>query len=157
MTSSAPASILSFRPTQLALVVERGRLGARGAEERASAARAACRPGRRRDSRPASELQDADRVEIVDRGRVGEVAQLGRVAGDDDEVLDAELVRAEKVRDRAEQVAIAPADVEDGLDPELALETRWPARRCDMRACARAPSAMLMTSTPAPDQHPRAR
>ena len=71
--------------------------------------------------RPRRELQEADRVEVVDRRRVREVAHLGRIAGDDDQVPDAERVRAEQVRDLAEQVPIAPAHVEDGLDAELAL------------------------------------
>ena len=120
----------------------RGRLGSGGAEERASPRRAAFRPGRCPDSSRDEQPQDANRVEVVDRGCVGEVAQLGRVARDDDEVLDAQLVRPEKVRDRAEQISIAPAHVDDGLDAELVLDAhgqrdvatcapaRVPRRRC---------------------------
>ena len=66
-------------------------------------------------------LEQADRVEVVDGGGLGVVADLRRIAGDDDEVADADGVRAEQVRHLAEQVPVAPADVEDRLDP-VALE-----------------------------------
>src|SRR6185437_15116720 len=70
----------------------------------------------------ADEAEDADGVEVVDGGGVGEVAHLRRVAGDDDEVPDAERVRAEEVRDLAEEVPVAAADVEERLDAELLLQ-----------------------------------
>ena len=69
-------------------------------------------------------LEQADRVEVVDRGRLGIVADLRRIAGDDDEVADADGVRAEQVRHLREQVPVAAADVEDRLDPVPLEEQR---------------------------------
>jgi len=59
---------------------------------------------------PLGELEDADRVEIVDRRGVRKVAHLGRVARDDDEVAHAEIVCAEEVRERGEQVPVATGE-----------------------------------------------
>ena len=66
-------------------------------------------------------LEQPDRVEVVDRGRLRVVADLGRIAGDDDQVADADGVGAEQVRHLAEQVPVAAAHVQDRLDP-VALE-----------------------------------
>ena len=48
--------------------------------------------------------QQSDRVQVVDGRRIGEVAHLRRVPGDDDEVVHAELVSREQVRDEAERM-----------------------------------------------------
>ena len=110
--------LLLTEARDLALVVQRGGLCARREDEaRARAERLAAGIDAVIEAR--RELEDADRVEIVDRRCVGKVAHLRRVAGDDDQVLHAELVRREEMRERREQVPIAPADVEDRLDPLL--------------------------------------
>ena len=61
----------------------------------------------------------ADRVHVVDRRRVGIVAELGRVAGDREDVAQAQRVGAEQVRLDAEQVPVAAGVVQDRVDADL--------------------------------------
>ena len=87
-------------------------------------------------------------VEVVDRGRLRVVAHLRRIAGDDDEVADADGVRAEQVRHLRRAGS--------GRARRRAGSARCRSRSSsseqnamfDMRAMARGPSAMLTMSTP---------
>jgi hypothetical protein len=91
--------LLLAQALDLPLVVERCRLRAGRQDERVPAP-SGLPPGIDAVVQPRRELQDADRIEIVDRRGVGKVAHLGRVAGDDDEVPEAEIVRAEEMCER---------------------------------------------------------
>ena len=62
---------------------------------------------------PRDDVREADRIDVEDRRRVRIVADLRRIAGDEQHVADAHRVRAEQVRLHAEQVAIAAGVVED--------------------------------------------
>ncbi len=85
--------LLLAQPRDLARVVERSGLGA-GREQEAGG------PAERLSGRVDAvvqarrELEDADRVQIVDGSRVRKVAHLRRVARDDDQVPEAEIVGA---------------------------------------------------------------
>ena len=137
--------LLLSEARDLALVVERGRLGPGGEDERGAAPQR-LPAGVDADVEPGGELEDADGVEVVDGGGVGEIADLGRVAGDDDQVSHAEIVRAEEVRQRGQGFRSRPQTWRMVSQPT----SRWilAIARFPIRACARAPSAMLMTSMP---------
>ena len=64
----------------------------------------------------ASDFEQSDRVDVVDRGGEGVIPHLRGVARNDDEVADAERVRAEQVGNQPEIVAVARADMKDRLD-----------------------------------------
>jgi hypothetical protein len=63
-------------------------------------------------------------VEVVHRLRLGLVADLGVVAAEDEDVVDAERRRAEDVALQREPVAVAAGHLEDRLDAALHEEVR---------------------------------
>ena len=112
---------LALEAQELALVVEGARFGAGREQERrlpfhglAGRIETAVHVGR--------DLEQAHRVEVVDRGGEGIVAHLGRISGDDDQIANPGRVGGEQVRDQPEEVPVAAAHVEDRLDAGLALE-----------------------------------
>ena len=84
------------------------------------------------------DADQADRVHVVDRGRVRIVAELRRVAGDGQDVAQAQRVGAQQVGLDAEQVPVAAGVVQDRLDPDAVLNEVTPWSR---RSFARGPSA----------------
>ncbi len=70
-------------------------------------------------------------------GRVGIVAGVRRIAGDQQDVADPHRVRAEQIRLHAEQVAVAARVVKDRLDPRLLLDHHRRGQRADSRARTR--------------------
>ena len=80
---------------------------------------------------------EPDRVHVVDRGGVRVVAELGRVAGDGQDVAEPERVGAEQVRLDPQQVPVAAGVVEDRLDPDLRLEQHAERLRAHARGGAR--------------------
>ena len=93
------------------------------------------------------DADEADRVDVVDRGRVRVVAELGRVAGDGEDVAQAQRVGAQQVGLDAEQVPVAAGVVEDRVDRRPSLCSSTHSDCALMRAEARGPSATLMAST----------
>jgi hypothetical protein len=77
---------LQLEAPQLALEVRGAGLHARGAHEARLAARERLAGGVDAAVEVRGHLQEADRVEVVDGGGLGVVADLRRIAGDDDEV-----------------------------------------------------------------------
>ena len=81
---------------------------------------------------------EADRVDVVDRGRVRVVAELGRIAGDREDVAQAERVGAQQVRLDPQQVPVAAGVVKDGVDADLRLHEHAQRLRAHARRGARA-------------------
>ena len=80
-------------------------------------------------------------------GGVRIVADLRRIAGDEQQVADPHRVRAEQVRLHPEQVPIAAGVMENRLDAGLLLHEHRRRQRAHPRA-ARGPSGMFTRSTP---------
>ena len=70
----------------------------------------------------AGNLCEADGVYIEDPRNIGVVADLRRIAGDDQEIGDARGIAAEDIRLHANQVAVAAAVVEDGFNVHLLMD-----------------------------------
>ena len=70
----------------------------------------------------AHEVREADRVDVEHRRRVGIRPHLRRIAGDEEQVAQADGRRAQQVAEHAEQVAIAAGVVRDRLDADLLLD-----------------------------------
>src|SRR5581483_10779831 len=68
------------------------------------------------------ELDEPDRVDVVDRMRAGIVAGLGRVAGDREDVADTFRVRAQQERLQPGNRGVARREVRDRLDAREALD-----------------------------------
>ena len=68
---------------------------------------------------PPHDPEEAEGVDLADVPPLRVVADLQRVAADDEERLDAEAGRPEEVRLDAEDVPVARGEVEDGVDPRL--------------------------------------
>ena len=66
------------------------------------------------------DVHQPDGVHVEHRGRVGIVAHLRRIAGDADQVANADRGRAQQVRLDAQHVAVAAGVVQDRLDADLA-------------------------------------
>ena len=66
------------------------------------------------------DVHQSDSVHVEDSRGVGIVAQLGRIAGDADEVVDAHGAGAQQVRLDAEDVAVAAGVVQHGLNADIA-------------------------------------
>ncbi len=58
----------------------------------------------------------ADGIGVENAGGVGVVAQLGRIAGDEEDIPHAAGRTGQEVGLHADQVAVAAAEMEDGLD-----------------------------------------
>ena len=90
----------------------------------------------------------ADRVDVEHERRVGVVARLARIAGEDQEVAQADRVRAEQVRLHAragtgrDTRTAAPARCRPAAATSTASDSAL------MRAPPRGPSLMVTTSTP---------
>ena len=93
------------------------------------------------------DVDQSDGIHVEDRGGVGIVAHLRRIAGDADQVADADGAGAQQVRLNAQHVAVAAGVVQDGLDADLLRISRHSAWLL-MRAEARGLSGMLTASTP---------
>lgn len=106
---------------QLAVVVERGGLGA-GGEHEAGRGRHLAAGGVDGMVEATGDVEQADAVDVVDRGGMGVGSHLGRVAGNDDKVAHAERVHAEQMGLQAEQVSVAAADMHDRLYAGRALD-----------------------------------
>ena len=116
-----PRSHLLLEPPDLLLDVRLARIGAapdvdaeRGADQVAGEVAAVVEV--------VHDPDEPDRVHVVDRGRVRVVAELRRVAGDREDVAQAERVGPEEVRLNAEEVPVAARVVEDRVDPHLLLQ-----------------------------------
>src|SRR5437899_3436882 len=94
------------------------------------------------------QIRETDRVDVEYRGRFRIRAHLRRIARDDENVAQPRGVRADDVGEHAEQVAVAAAVVNDGLDADLALDEyrRGQHAHATLRA---GPSGTLTASTPA--------
>ena len=80
----------------------------------------------------------ADRVGVEHAGGVRIVAQLGRVAGDEQDVAHAAGRAGQQVGLHADQVAVAAAEVQDRLDAGLLLDALGGDQRRDPRTGPRA-------------------
>ena len=86
---------------------------------------------------PRHHVGQADRIDVVDGGRVRVIADARRIASDDQQVAHAHRVRAEQIRLHPEQVSIAARVVEDGLHAGLLLDDERRRERAHPRARAR--------------------
>ena len=95
-------------------------IGAHGDHERGRVA-----DGIAADIEPAiqvvNDVDQADGIHVEDRGGIGIVAHLRRIAGDADQVADADGAGAQQVRLNAQHIAIAAGVMQDGLDADLLL------------------------------------
>ncbi len=67
------------------------------------------------------DVDQADRVHVEHRRRVGIVAHLRRIAGDADQIVNAQRRRAQQVRLHAQHIAVAAGVVQDGFDADFLL------------------------------------
>ena len=88
---------------------------------------------------PGQDLDEADRVDVPDprAGRV--VADPGRVAGQGEDVPDAEGMGAEQLRLERHQVPVAGREVDEALDVEVVLDAERD-RRCSPSGPGPSPS-----------------
>ncbi len=82
-------------------------------------------------------VDEADGVDIENGGGVGIVAQLGRVAGEAEDVVQPDGRRAEQVRLDAENVAVAAGVMQHRLDAGVLLDLDAEALRAHARRGAR--------------------
>ncbi len=68
------------------------------------------------------DIGEPDGVHVEHRGGIRIGAHARRIAGDADQVADAHRVRAQQFGLDAENVAVAAAEVQHGLDPGLLLD-----------------------------------
>src|SRR2546422_3523315 len=68
------------------------------------------------------DLDQADRVDVPDAGRRWVVADAWRIAGERDDVANAERVRADQLRLERHQVLVAGGEVDQGVDANLLPE-----------------------------------
>ena len=68
-------------------------------------------------------IDQADGIDIKDSGGIGIAAHLRRIAGDANQITNADRRRAQQVRLNAEYVAIAAGVVQNGFDPGLLLQS----------------------------------
>ncbi len=78
---------------------------------------------------PVDDIDEPDGVHIEDRGGVGIVAQLGRVAGEAQDIFQPDGRCAEQIGLNAEHVAVAAGVVQDRLDTGLLLNLNAEALR----------------------------
>ena len=71
---------------------------------------------------PVHDVDQADRVDVEDRGGIGVVAQLGRVAGEAQDVMQPDRRSSQQVRLDAEDVAVAAGVVQNGFDAGVLLD-----------------------------------
>ena len=121
MTRCAPAASLRSRRSHSVGGVRGGRVERAGDRE----------PGRLADRRtrlvlaavePAEDLDEADRVDVPDAGPGRVVADPRRVAGQREDVPDAERVRAEQLRLDRHEVPVAGREVDEALEVEVVLD-----------------------------------
>ena len=67
-------------------------------------------------------IDQADGVHVEDSGSIGIIAQLGRVAGDAQDIPQAHRRRAQQIRLDAEHVTVAAGVMHDGFHPHLLLD-----------------------------------
>ncbi len=72
----------------------------------------------------ADDVDQPDGIHIEDRGGVGIVAHLRRIAGNADQIANADGAGAQQVRLDAQHVAVATGVVQDGLDADLLLHQK---------------------------------
>src|SRR5690606_17653408 len=70
---------------------------------------------------PGEGTDQADGVDVVDRGGVGVVADVRRVAGNCEDGPDSHRVSAEELRLQSHHVPVATREVGDALDADLLL------------------------------------
>ena len=106
------------------------------------------RPGRILAPVEAREDPDEpDRVDVPDAGPGRVVADPRRVAGQGEDVADAERVRAEQLRLEGHQVPVARREVDDALEIQVVLDAERHGQ-APIRTRAIAESLMLTVSTP---------
>ncbi len=71
-----------------------------------------------------NDVDQADRVHVEDCRSVGIVAHLRRIAGNADQILDADRCGAQQIALNAEHVAVAASVVQNGIDADLALDQK---------------------------------
>ena len=90
---------------------------------------------------PAHDVDQADGIDVKDSGGVRIVAQLGRVAGEAEDVVQADGRGAQQVRLDAENVAVAAGVMENRLDAGVLLNLDAEALRAHAGRGARASRA----------------
>ena len=123
---------------QLLVEVQRAGIDRDADVERRRARRWAGRRCRRRRSGCATTLVRPIESTSKHRRRVRVVADLRRIAGDEQHVAHAHRVRAEQIRLHAEQVPVAAGVVKDRFDAGLLLDQDRRRQRAHPRAGARA-------------------
>ena len=83
-------------------------------------------------------VRQADRVDVENGGRVRVRPHLWRIAGDDKQIVQAESRGAEQVGHHPEQIAVAAAVMQNGLDADLAFDQHGRRLRGHSRLRARA-------------------
>jgi hypothetical protein len=78
-----------------------------------SAAGLTAAPGKKQAGHHVEQL---DRIEVEDRARIGVIAELAVVSGEDQQVLDPQCRGAEQVGLQRHPVAVATGDLQDRLD-----------------------------------------
>ncbi len=78
---------------------------------------------------PPHDVHQADRVDVEDCRRIGIVAQLRRIAGQAENVLEPDRRGAQQVRLNAEHIPIAARVVQDRLDARVLLNLNAQALR----------------------------
>ena len=71
---------------------------------------------------PIHDVGEANRVDIEDRSGIRITPKLRRISRDGEDIAHAERPRTEQVRLHADDIPVATSEVEDCLDPHLALD-----------------------------------
>ena len=137
IANSAPASTFHSKRWSSCAGIDRDRIHADADRE---ARRLADRVAARIEAviQVADEIRQSDRVDVEHRGRVGIRSHLRRIAGDDEQIAEANGRRAQQVAQHAEQVAIAAGVVGDGLDADLLFDQHARHQRAHAALRARA-------------------
>ena len=83
------------------------------------------------------DVHQADRVDVEDRGCVRIVAQLRRIAGEAENVLQPDRRCAQQIALNAQHIAVAAGVVQDRLDADVLLDLHAEALRAHAGAGAR--------------------
>ena len=86
---------------------------------------------------PVHNIHQPDGVHIIDSGRVRIIAELGRVAGEAENIFEPDRRGAQQIALNAEHVSVAAGVVQEGLDPGLLLDLNAEALRAHAGRSAR--------------------